>query len=220
MTNAEIKQVLLDNDVRHLYHANTVRTSTSFLESGGLLSRGYCEDMGLAQTSQYTDDLDRQYGIYYDIFFDSIEIQIRTGLNYYGPVLFEYNIDVLDSIEEGRILITKQNPDKWYTTESDNERYFRNINELSLLFEKGNFGQHITITDQRSPLSFQYLENIILSDPQQDDNSIFDTAKSTLSSLIQKNGFDVPLTIREYAYNNKFYDFYSVQRNLHKHFCV
>lgn len=220
MTNADIKQVLLDKGVRHLYHANTVRTSISFLKSGGLLSRGYCEDMGLPQTSQYTDDSDQKYGIYYDIFFDSIEIQERTGFNYYGPVLFVYNIDVLDSIEEGHILITKQNPVKWKDTQNNEERYFLDINELSLNFIRGDFGQHITITAQRSPLSFKYLEKIILSNPQRDDNSIFDTAHSTLNSLIKKSEFNIPLITRDCVNNDQFNKFYSDQRNFHKHFCV
>ena len=107
MTNFEIKQVLINNDVQHLYHTNTVETALSFLQCGGLLSRGICADMELPQTPQYTDALDRRYNIFYDIFFDSTEIQKITGYSAYGPVLFQYNLDVLDSIEEGHILITK-----------------------------------------------------------------------------------------------------------------
>ena len=70
MTNADIKQVLLDHNVHHLYHTNTVETSLSFLKNGGLLSRGLCEEMGLPQTPQITDDTDRRDGIYFDIFLN------------------------------------------------------------------------------------------------------------------------------------------------------
>ena len=113
MTNKTIREILLKKGVSKLYHTNTVETSLSFLKNGGLLSRGLCEDLKCPQTGQYTDSLDKEYDIYYDIFFDSVEIQRITGVSYYGPVLFVYNINVLDDIEEGHIRITKMNPDKW-----------------------------------------------------------------------------------------------------------
>lgn len=51
MTNEEIKSILKEKEVKHLYHANTVATACTFLENGGLLSRGYVEDHDLFQTS-------------------------------------------------------------------------------------------------------------------------------------------------------------------------
>ena len=37
MTNEEIKSILKEKEVKHLYHANTVATACTFLENGGLL---------------------------------------------------------------------------------------------------------------------------------------------------------------------------------------
>ena len=56
MTNEEIKSILKEKEVKHLYHANTVATACTFLENGGLLSRGYVEDHDLFQTSQMSDE--------------------------------------------------------------------------------------------------------------------------------------------------------------------
>lgn len=217
MTNAEIKQVLLNKNVQHLYHTNTVETSISFLKCNGLMSRGYCQDKNLPQTYQYTDNSDKRYGIFYDIFFDSIEIQERTGISYYGPVMFVYSIDVLDTVKEGHIRITKMNPEKWTPNMSISEKYFMNINELATEFVKGDFGQHITLTNQVNPLSFDYLEKVVLSDPQQKDNSLYQIAEKTLRPLISSIcGF--PLTIRDYAYTERFFDTYTNANKLQCHY--
>lgn len=218
MTNEQIKRVLTSNGVFHLYHANTVETSISFLESGGLLSRGLCEDMNLPQTDQYTDETDRRYNIFYDIFFDSTEIQRRTGISYYGPVLFVYSVDVIDTVQEGHVRITKMNPDEWNDGIGETEQYFCTLDELSLHFDKDNFGQHITITDQRQPLSFNYLRQIILSDPRRENNFLFEQANLRIRELMNQIGLDFRLTIRDYNYNDRFNQTYSEAWKVRKHF--
>lgn len=220
MTNAKIKQVLLNHNVRHLYHTNTVETSLSFLKSGGLLSRGLCEEMGLPQTRQYTDYDDKKYNIYYDIFFDSMEIQRRTGVSYYGPVLFVYNVDVLDSVKEESIRITKKNPDKWKNTTREYERYFIEIDELSFCFDENNFGQHITLKNQKQPLSFDYLEKIVLSDPRKNDNSLFENAKAAIRETMYDKRLDIPFIIRDYNYNGRFINTYEDSQKLHDHYSL
>lgn len=218
MTNEQIKRVLTSNGVFHLYHANTVETSISFLESEGLLSRGLCEDMNLPQTDQYTDETDIRYNIFYDIFFDSTEIQRRTGISYYGPVLFVYSVDVIDTIQEGHVRITKMNPDEWNDGMGETEKYFCTFDDLSLHFDKDNFGQHITITDQREPLSFDYLRQIILSDPRKENNSLFERANLRIRELMDQIGLDFRLTIRDYNYNDRFNQTYSEAWKVRKHF--
>ena len=174
--------------------------------------------MGLPQTYQYTDKLDKKYNIFYDIFFDSVEIQRRTGISYYGPVLFVYSIDVLNIIPENYIRITKTNPEKWKNGLSDKERYFCTLEELSLHFDRDNFGQHITIINQRQPLSFDYLDKIILSDPQKENNFLFEQAYKMIESLTIKLGLHDSLTIRNYNYNNRFYTEYADNEKVQKHF--
>ena len=123
MTNREIVEILTSKCVNRLYHSNTVETAISFLRAGGLLSRGLCEHLGYPQTPQNSDQLDREFDIYYDLFFDSVDIHERAhNANYYGPVLFEYNISVLDSIPEGCIRITKSNPINWNANITEDEQ--------------------------------------------------------------------------------------------------
>lgn len=107
MTNETIKQILIEKGITHLYHANSVATASTFLENGGVFSRGAAEDRGLYQTSQETDDTDRDVDVFYDIFFDSVDIHQRIKkLNHYGPVLFVYSIDLIDTLPQGSIKIT------------------------------------------------------------------------------------------------------------------
>lgn len=228
MTNAEIVAVLKENGVRQLYHANTVTTSHTFITHGGLLSRKYCVDNHLPQTSQYTDYEDRRYGIFNDIFFDSSNIQNISGINLYGPVLFVYNIGVLNTVNE-QIKITKMNPDKWRGFPDESDRYFTTLSALRDAengFSPNNFGCHITITQRNRPLSFDCLEEIILSIP---DAGLFEDEEN-VSNLITSaerhirtalTGKGINLTIRRVGRNNKnFYKFYSTIDNLNKHYGI
>jgi hypothetical protein len=77
----------------YLYHANTIRTSCTFLANGGLLSRGAVEARGLQQTPQRSDGDDRRYGVWDDIWLDGVDIHAQARReNVYGPVLFIYAI--------------------------------------------------------------------------------------------------------------------------------
>jgi hypothetical protein len=69
--------VLQKRGVQALYHVNTVRTAISFLKSGGLLSRERGEKLG--QTSQYTDDKDKQLGLWDKVFVDTLNIHTRLA---------------------------------------------------------------------------------------------------------------------------------------------
>lgn len=97
-----------------MYHANTVATACTFLENGGLLSRGYVEDHDLFQTSQRSDEHDQHVDVFYDIFFDSVDVHKRgNDRNKYGPVTFVYSVGVIDTLSEGELQITKDNPIRW-----------------------------------------------------------------------------------------------------------
>lgn len=72
----EIKSYLLKKNITELFHANTVTTSLSFISEGGLLSRGEVEKRGLKQTSQLSDDDDKLYNIWNDVFFDSCDVYV------------------------------------------------------------------------------------------------------------------------------------------------
>ena len=188
-------------NVQYLYHANTVKTSTTFLENGGLISRGAVNDLGLVQTPQISDETDREFNVDYDIFFDSVDIHERAKkINNYGPVTFVYSIDVIDALPEGCIKITKTNPMYWNQNMTEEEKYFTNYVDLRNNYEKGNFNQHFTITNQRQPLTFDYLCKIILDDPhaiRQADQRIFEQAVNYINEAVIEKNINVPLVIRK-----------------------
>lgn len=201
MTNMEIKSILKAKGVENLFHANTVCTAITFLKSGGLLSRGAVEDMGLIQTPQISDSDDKKYDVFYDIFFDSVDIHKRTNkLNNYGPLTFVYDLDVIDSLPEGSVKITKKNPIHWTEDMCDNEKYFIDVDELESYFQKGDFGQHITLVGQHRPISFDYLCKIILDNPnliRHNDMVILRKSRSYIVELLEECGLIGLLVNRE-----------------------
>lgn len=78
MKVAEVKKVLIHKGVTELFHVNSVITSLTFIDNGGLLSRETVEEYNLPQTDQQSDDIDKKFNIYNDIFFDSVDIHERA----------------------------------------------------------------------------------------------------------------------------------------------
>src|SRR5215472_18675424 len=76
---SDIYEILKRIGVTHLHHANSVITSCTYLEQGGIVSRGFAEDHGLQQSSQPTDELDKKYGIWHTIFVPHVDIHDRQG---------------------------------------------------------------------------------------------------------------------------------------------
>lgn len=201
MNNTEIKNILLAENVNYLYHANTVRTSITFLENGGLISRSTVEDLGLVQTSQTSDETDRLFNVDYDIFFDSVDIHERIKkINNYGPVTFVYSINVINILPEGTIKITKKNPMYWNDGMTEEEKYFTTYDEMFVNYRKGNFNQHFTIVNQHTPLSFNYLCKIIIDNPcsiRQSDQEIFEKAVERINEIATTKNITVPIVVRE-----------------------
>ena len=191
------KEILCSHGVTTLYHANTVATSLSFLRAGGLLSRGYVEDIKAVQTPQQSDGTDQAFGIYYDIFFDSVDIHQRTrNLNYYGPVTFVYSVEVLD-LPGIEVKVTKQNPIYWTQDMDEAAKYFTNEAELEFHYEVGNFQEHITLCNMHTPLPFvPYLQEILLEDPQIANTAYFERAVEALSAELRRQGIVAPLNVR------------------------
>jgi len=79
MTGAEVHGVLQAAGVTHLHHANTVTTSCTFLQKRGLLSRGWIEYYKLPQIRQSSDDIDKKYSIWNDVFMDGVDIHDRAS---------------------------------------------------------------------------------------------------------------------------------------------
>lgn len=87
--STHVFEALSEKGVTELHHANSVATACQFIRAGSLLSRGSVERLGVAQTPQASDEADRRYSIWFDVFLDSVDIHKRASrANVYGPVMF------------------------------------------------------------------------------------------------------------------------------------
>lgn len=199
LINEDIKNVLMQHQVEGLFHANTVLTSISFLKNKGLCSRQYIDQLSDSyQTRQYSDAGDQQFGIYNDIFFDSVDIHRRAHrCNQYGPVMFVYNLDLLSAPElNNKVRITKDNPIRWKSEMNLEDRYFVNLFELQNGFCKGAFKQHITLHDVHK-ISFQHLKFIQLDPLPKKYQDIFENAYYNLRDSVAKAGLSMNIIIRK-----------------------
>jgi hypothetical protein len=162
-----VLQVLKEKKIEHFYHANTVQTSCIFLQHGRLLSRGTVDEKEIPQTSQKSDALDKKYGIWYDIFLDTVDIHARAKLrNLYGPVLFVFDLGVLEKNWLSTIWITKKNPSNWKDTDSSSDRYFQSVEEFGKTYKKGDFGSTFILRSAGGVLRLDpHLKEIIVDDP-------------------------------------------------------
>ncbi len=189
MQGTEVYNVLRGINATHLHHANSVATSCTFLEQGGLASRGFVEDRNLAQTVQLSDQIDKKYGIWRRIFVDHVDIHERGGRskgpNFYGPVLFRLDLDILLHLPAGsNVLVTRSNPVHWHDNQPENERYFLTLEELTGNIQFGNFDKMLVIQTPSDKLDFpNQRTQIILDNPQRalsSGESAYDHAEARL----------------------------------------
>lgn len=199
--SAHVFEVLSEKEVTHLHHANSVATACQFIRSRSLLSRGNVERLGLSQTPQESDKADRRYSIWFDVFVDSVDIHSRASCaNVYGPVLFVFDINIINNNGTGRIWVTKENPTKW-EGKPDKDRWFQGKKDLQENFAKGRFDQMIVLRHCGGELPFgKYLKKIILDDPEKTTTEGVDFYSMSVGALrlaMQDAGVDVPIQRRQ-----------------------
>lgn len=199
--SAHVYSALSEKGVTHLHHANSVATACQFIRSRSLLSRGSVERLGLAQTAQMSDSADKRYSIWFDVFADSVDIHKRANrANVYGPVLFVFDINIINNNSTGRIWVTKTNPTKW-EGKKDNFRWFQDKNDLEENFVRGRFDQMIVLRHCGGELPFgKYLKKIILDDPDKKtdmDVDHFSMSVGALRLAMQDAKIDVPIERRQ-----------------------
>jgi hypothetical protein len=151
-----------------LYHANTVRTSIAFLKAGGLLSREQGEKAG--QTEQYTDESDKELGLWNKVFLDSLNIHTRLRRrNLYGPVAFVFDMNVLTSPAVKLIRASVKNPAHWREGDKREERWFTDPVDFWKRFNHHTAWEHsLILSCEGGLLPFaQFLREIILDMPRQ-----------------------------------------------------
>lgn len=163
LINVELHEALISKGVTHLYHANTVATSTSFILAGGLLSRGDVERRNIFQTPQSSDIDDRKFDVWDDVFLDTEDLHKKfRRQNKYGPVLFKFDIGFLlkDDLD---VWITKSNPIYWREAQEAEERYFKSVSELIEYWDKPSSQQRMfTVRKPGGPVLFPYLDAVII----------------------------------------------------------
>lgn len=207
MTGQEVYEVLQKRGGNKLYHANSVKTTLSLLKLGGLASRGAVADNGLPQTSQISDDKDRQYGIWHDSFLDTFDIhRALSRRNFYGPVLFVMAAELLLRLPAGAtVLVTRCNPTKWADVPHD-ERYFMTKRDLEVGLRVGHFDHMITIRSPNGVVPFAgTLERVLLDEPRLRAPAVGQehaSARDAISAAIVKAGLAVQVERRTCAQCN------------------
>ncbi len=199
----QVYEVLAQSGVANLHHANSVITACQFLRANALLSRGTIERRKLCQTPQYSDGIDKNLGLWFDVFADSVDIHKRARhLNKYGPVLFVLDLKIILSINTGRKWVTKLNPTKWGGKNRE-ARWFVSKDDLNKNFESGRFDQMVVFRHCGGELPFgNYLKKIIIDDPKvksEVDVDYFSMAYGAIQLAMADARIEVPIVRRECA---------------------
>ncbi len=225
MNGHEVYEVLKEKGIDHLFHANSVMTSCTFLRQGALVSRGYAAKHGLQQTSQYTDKKDEKYGVWHDVFLDSDDYHRRiSDRNKYGPVIFVMDSRILTSLPGGSIVLaTRSNPSKWTDGQKDDDRYFLTRKHMQFGFGWGTFDHEITVRTPTATLPFsQFLIEVILDNPLQkwrDGSDVFATAMHSLQLAATHGKVSAPMRARTCNPGCKCLSTYQAKwRDFHAHF--
>jgi hypothetical protein len=162
--------LLKDKGVNYFYHANTVLTSLTFIENRALLSRAYVENNNLTQTPQKSDNDDKRYDVWDNVFLDGLDLHKRfSNANKYGPILFVLKLEILLLPSMPKILITKNNPWYWKPSTKTEDRYYSNIEDLSKDYLTGKILDSRIMFTFRSPNTFirlnKFLQKIIIDKP-------------------------------------------------------
>ncbi len=191
-----------------LFHANSVKTAIQFIRGEGLFSRAYGEERGL-QTSQNSDQIDKQLGVYNDIFFDNVDIPHISGTNRsaYGPVMFVFKPDILEG-QKARIL--KCNP--WSREDRNtltyNDMFYSGIEEIKTILNADgrqninrvaflqDFDHHTTVFDT-PVLPFGGNLEAIYVEQCYDGSGKENELKSILENELRISHLHVPVIIRK-----------------------
>ncbi len=185
-------------NINYFYHANSVATSCSFIEIGGLLSRESTIRKKLLITSQDSDDIDKKYNVFNDIFLDVFDLHgYFPRENAYGPITFVIDNSFLLDDKLPNICITKDNPIYWKASHSIVQRYYSSIDEYKNEFEynlanKSIQRKMLTIHDTDKKLPFKkYLKKIIIDNPNISMQKIdlYNFAKSEIYNSLKKTLF-------------------------------
>lgn len=189
--NKKLHKFLMEKGIINFFHANTLSTALTFIKNNGLMSRGLVEEHNLYQSVQSSDEIDKRFDVWHDIFIDTIDLHgFFPRQNYYGPILFKFNIDFLLK-DKYDIWITKNNPIYWKEDDLMKDKYFQNIDDLKENWDKFDRQKKMfTIKNISIPSLFENLEKIIIDDPNvkiMDDIVLIDKVIEELKIVLESN---------------------------------
>jgi hypothetical protein len=201
LNKQELFDILKSKGIENLYHANTVSTSITFLNEKKLLSRKYVSEKGLFQTSQYSDEKDRVFEIWDDIFLDAMDIHAEFRRpNKYGPFLFSFNVDLIKSDDVKNVRITRLNPVHWKSNQTEKDWYYSDLDEFNDKYKKGNksrdVGSMIILKDLDGKFPLRpHLNRLILDNPnlivnyKEQETYLANILTEKLSQVVSDNDF-------------------------------
>ncbi len=200
---SRVYEAVFNVGVDTLHHASSVATACQYLRTNSLISRGTVDRLGIKQTQQATDALDKKYSIWFDIFTGTVDVHGSAGRrNTYGPVLFEIDPKIIKETDTGRVLVTKLSPAKW-AGKSQRQRWFQDKQDLDDYYEKGTSDQLIVFRHCGGELPLKhYLKRILLDDPgltDEDGVNFYDMAVGALRLAMSDGGLNIPIVKRECA---------------------
>ncbi|AQT61638.1 hypothetical protein [Cellvibrio sp. PSBB023] len=193
LNNKKLYEFLKGKKVLKLFHANTVATSMTYIEEGGLLSRKAVEDRELYQTPQTSDEIDKLFDVFGDVFLDTKDLHSYfSRQNHYGPVLFQFGLELVRD-ERFEVWVTKDNPIYWKSNSIPSDNYFRSVEELAENWDRYDVQKKMfTIRKPSQAILFDYLESITLDNPKVriDDVSLRKESRKALEEAT-KGDFDI-----------------------------
>ncbi len=197
-----IYEILKDKGISSIYSANSVITSCSFLRNRCLMSHASLAKAGLFHNSQISGKLGHKYGIWNDIFTESLDIHNHSGsINHLGPVLFELDIEIVKNSYSGKVWVTKSNPCKWETNINHERRWFVSASDLDNYFSEGNTDFMIVFRHCGGKLPIQgHLNKIVIDDPklETDEYQIdyFSMAYGAIKLAMTEGNIEAPIEKR------------------------
>lgn len=198
---------LAARNITNLYHANSVETSISYFRVMSLLSRQQCETQSLHQSAQWSDDLDKKFGIFDDVFLNISDFHfLFNRANHYGPIAFRINVaklrDHIRAHPQVGISVTKLLPHKWTDKMDEDEKWLTRVEDV-FLHARGTPTQHYVkgtsdiILSGTGPrgLAFDLVERVVIEE-NPINTSFFNQVSSAFANCLAGHGAKIPLNKR------------------------
>jgi hypothetical protein len=166
------------------------------------MSNASLEKFGLFHNSKIPGKLGHNYGIWNDIFTESLDIHNHSGnINHLGPVLLELDIEIVKNSYSGKVWVTKSNPSKWETNINHERRWFVSANDLDNYFTEGNTDFMVVFRHCGGKLPIQgHLNKIVIDDPKLETDEYqvdyFSMAYGALKLAMTEGNIEAPIVKR------------------------